>query len=405
MSVYMGIDWSEKKHDVTFLNEAGQIISQLTLSHSPEGLLKLEQTRQALGVCPAECLVGLETAHNLIIDWLWSRGYRQIYVIAPTVVKSSRGRYNQSGARTDRHDSRLNADLVRTDRPRLYPWRPDELLTRQIGAKVREINDLTKTIVARSNRLRAILVRYYPAALSVFSSLSSQIALEFVRTYPTPAAAADLSWSQFEAFALAQGYPHPKQLPDCYLRLQQAQLAATPETVLIYQAEVPWLAEELLRWVQHKTQALRQLRQLFGQHPDQAIFASLPGLGELLAPALLAKFGDDRQRFPSPASLQALAGTCPVTDQSGQRRLIKFRRGCDHEFRQICQQWARHSLETSLWAKAYWQQIRPHCQSDQHAYRCLANRWLAVAWKLWQTGQTYDQTYHLQQRMIRAKAR
>jgi hypothetical protein len=248
------------------------------------------------------------------------------------------------------------------------------------------------------------LLRYYPAALNVFSSLSGLVLLRFLLAYPTPATAAALSWGQFEAFALGAGYPHPKKLGDCYIRLQQLQLEASPETVLIYQNQVPMLAQELLGLVQHKTEALAQLSQWFSHHPDQAIFASLPGLGQLLGPALLAKFGDDRQRFPTPASVQALAGTCPVTDQSGQRRLIKFRHGCDHEFRQICQQWARASLKSSLWAKAYWYQVRPRCHSEQHAYRCLANRWLAVAWKLWQSRQPYDETYHLQQRRLRAKA-
>ncbi|MGQ0603963.1 MAG: transposase, partial [Anaerolineales bacterium] len=56
----------------------------------------------------------------------------------------------------------------------------------------------------------------------------------------------------------------------------------------------------------------RRLYELFEQHPDHTLFASLPGAGDFLAPALLAKFGDDRERFPAPASLQCLAGTCPV---------------------------------------------------------------------------------------------
>ena len=76
----------------------------------------------------------------------------------------------------------------------------------------------------------------------------------------------------------------------------------------------------------------------FSQHPDHEIFASLPGAGQLLAPSLLAKFCDDRERFPEPSSVQALAGTCPVTDASGKRRVVKFRRSCDSEFRHIAQQ-------------------------------------------------------------------
>lgn len=403
MTIYVGIDWSEQKHDVTFLNEAGVIISQLTMPHTPDGLLKLEKSRQHLGQPRDACLVALETAHNLIIDFLWDRGYEKVYVIPPSVIKGSRGRYGPSGARDDRRDSRLIADVLRTDQARLYPWRPDQLLTRRIRAKVSLINHLTRSSSRLSNRLRAILIRYYPAALDVFSTVRTQIALQFLQYFNTPQSAAALTWPEFKAFAMEQGYPQPRKLPGCFARLQQEQPEASRETVLVYQDEVPLLAKNLLMVVQGKAQALRELQELFKQHPDHKIFGSLPGAGKQLAPSLLGKFGDDRQRFPSPASVQALAGTCPVTDSSGKRKVIKFRRACDREFRQFVQQWARHSLSESVWANAYWQQVRPRCASDNHAYRCLGNRWLAVAWKLWQTGQEYDQDYHLQQRAKHTK--
>lgn len=405
MSVYIGIDWSENKHDVVFLNEAGVIMAQLTMSHTSDGLLELEETRQRLGVTRDECLVALETAHNLIIDFLWDRNYRQVYVIAPNVIKSCRGRYGQSQARTDQKDSRLIADVLRTDRARLYPWRPDSLLTRQMAAKVSLINHLTRSKVRLSNRLRSVLLRYYPAAVGVFSRLTTQIALHFLTTYNTPQAAAALTLTEFKAFARQHGYRRPQNLPACLARLQRPHPKADPQTVLVYQDEVPLLAHFLLKIIQARKQTMNELTTLFQQHPDQFIFSSLPGAGELLAPALLTKFGDDRQRFPTAAAVQALAGTCPVTDASGKRKVIKFRRGCDHKFRNIVQQWARHSLSVSVWANAYWQQLRPRCHSDNHAYRCLGNRWLAVAWKLWQSRQAYDETYHLQQRALRSKPR
>ncbi|MBV7334761.1 IS110 family transposase [Chloroflexi bacterium TSY] len=69
------------------------------------------------------------------------------------------------------------------------------------------------------------------------------------------------------------------------------------------------------------TQAtLQQLNSLFLQHEDHPIFASLPGAGELLAPSLLVKFGEDRRRFPHSSMVQTLAGTAPVTNQSGKVR-------------------------------------------------------------------------------------
>ena len=171
----------------------------------------------------------------------------------------------------------------------------------------------------------------------------------------------------------------------------------------IYKDEAVVLATMLLNVMRVKQTALRELKSIFREHPDHTIFDSLPGAGDFLAPALLAKFGDDRKRFPTPASVQALAGTCPVTDQSGKRRIIKFRRACDREFRAITQQWSIASLERSVWANAYWQRTRTRCQYSSLAYRRLANRWLAIAWKLWQTGQAYDEAYHLQQRALRSK--
>jgi hypothetical protein len=101
--------------------------------------------------------------------------------------------------------------------------------------------------------------------------------------------------------------------------------------------------------------------------------------------------------------VQALAGTCPVTQQSGKRKIVFFRRGCNREFRRIVQQFARASISQSGWALAYWHQVRPRCRSDSDAYRRLGNRWLAIIWKMWQDRKAYDETYHLQQRAQRRR--
>ncbi len=403
MTIYIGIDWSETKHDIAFVNQAGRSAAQITIPHTPKGLRQFDQARQQFGVAAGDCPVALETAHNLIIDFLWTRGYHQVYVVPPAVVKSCRGRYRQSGARTDQTDAHLLANLLRTDRNRLAPWHPDSLLTRQMRAQVSLYRYLTRSSVQQSNRLRAVLLHYYPAALAVFSGLNVQITLEFICAYPTPQAAAELSWQEFQAFAMAPHYSNRKRLPVCFARLQRSYPEPIPETVQVYQDEAVLLATLLLNSLRTKNATKRKLQTLFEQHPDQAIFASLPGAGSYLAPALLVKFGDDRQRFPTPESVQALAGTCPVTESSGKRKVIKFRRGCDREFRDIAPQWARCSLSESAWAVSYLDRVRARGAGENHAYRCLANRWLAIVWKLWQTHQPYDEDYHLQQCALHGK--
>jgi transposase len=159
MSVYIGIDWSATKPDVCVVNGAGTSVAALVLPHTADGLLKLESLRHQLGVAPQDCLVGIETAHTLVIDFLWARQYTQVYVIPANVVKSTRSRYRQSGARTDESDAFVVADLLRTDRARLHAWRPDSLLTQQLRNRVRLVSHLTHSAVRLSNRLYAVLMR------------------------------------------------------------------------------------------------------------------------------------------------------------------------------------------------------------------------------------------------------
>ena len=57
-------------------------------------------------------------------------------------------------------------------------------------AKVSLVIFLTHDMVRTENRLRAVLLRYYPAALEVFSSLDAQVTLAFIQEYSLPQAAA-----------------------------------------------------------------------------------------------------------------------------------------------------------------------------------------------------------------------
>jgi hypothetical protein len=81
-------------------------------------------------------------------------------------------------------------------------------------------------------------------------------------------------------------------LSAAYARLQAAYPAASVTTVAAYREEAVWLAHHLLATIQHKKAEIARLQELFLQHPDHELFASLPGTGDFLAPALLAKFGD-----------------------------------------------------------------------------------------------------------------
>ena len=403
MTVYIGIDWSEKKHGLCWMNEVGEVLERLKIDQTPSGFLELEKARKQIGIEVAECVIGIETHHNLLIDFLIERGYVHLYVLPPNAVKSAQGRYRQGGAKSDVADARLIADMLRTDRGKYHAWVPDQPLTRRMRAMMSLIDYLYKEMWQLGNRLRATLLRYYPTALEIFSTLDSPISLAWIMQYPTPAAAQAVSYEDFQTFLRAHHHPQPKKWPTCYARLQAGQVQASAEIVQVYAQEAVLLSQLMTQTVQARREMLSELGKVYRQHPDCAIYQSLPGAGDYLEPGLLAMLGDDRGRFPTAETLQALAGTCPVTKQSGKARIVTFRRACDHEFRQIVQQWAKLSIDQSPWAASYYHAVRPHCSSENEAYRKLANRWLEVLWRLWQDRQPYDEKRHLSAHARRAQ--
>jgi transposase len=405
MKVYIGIDWSEKKHDICFMHENGEVLRNLQILHTMDGFVALDKACQELGVSVGECVVGLETAHNQLVDYLWDQNYQQIYVLPPKVVKSAQGRYRQSGARDDPWDARLIADILRTDQKRYSIWVPDSELTRQIRSAVRMVGHLNKELVRNTNRLRAVLLRYYPAALGLFARLDTPLTLAFLQAFPTPQAAIALSYADFALFMRQHHHTQPKKWMRSYNYLQAPHPQSQTDVTTVYSPQTLTLAKILAVLVESKSFWLKELTRLYENHPDQPIYASLPAAGVYLEPALLAKLGDDRQRFPTPKVLQAVAGTCPVTQRSGKRQVVYFRWACDHEFRNIVHQWAKLSIEVSPWAEAYYRTVLPNCRTRNDAIRRLANRWLEILWRLWQDRKPYDQAYHLKQHLVRCKPR
>src|SRR5215207_7666532 len=46
MQVYIGIDWSENKHDVCFMHETGAVLLMLQIQHTMAGFRELDQAGQ-----------------------------------------------------------------------------------------------------------------------------------------------------------------------------------------------------------------------------------------------------------------------------------------------------------------------------------------------------------------------
>ena len=137
-----------------------------------------------------------------------------------------------------------------------------------------------------------------------------------------------------------------------------------------------------------------EIEKLFAQHPDSDLFGSLPGIGEKLGPRLLGEIGSDRSLFSTTQSLQCVAGTAPVSYQSGQIHKVYLRRHCNKQLRYAVHLWANLSRQSCPWAETYYRALRDRGKSHACALRALGQRWLKILWKMWQSHSPYDPDLH-----------
>jgi transposase len=155
------------------------------------------------------------------------------------------------------------------------------------------------------------------------------------------------------------------------------------------------LCDQLLLVTKQIDEYQEQIDELFSRHPDSGIFRSLPASGVKLAPRIATFFGDERARFDSAEAVQCYAGVAPVTEASGNRRFVHHRIACNQEFKTTMHLYAKLSRDKCAWARAYYDQKIAQGKTHACALRCLANRWLKIIWRMWQTRQPYDEAKHM----------
>jgi transposase len=406
---FVGIDWADRYHEVVILNELGHQVDALRVAHSAAGLAALTTYlhsgsghREVDGMTappvdlPADqpdqeqgqqvvCLV--ETDHGLLITALLEAGLT-FCPVHPTTLKRLRP---PSGVKTDRLDARLLARVGRNDWPNLRVVRPDAPLVQELKTLTRDLEGLLHAQTRLVNQLTACLKAYFPAALECFDGLTRQVSLAFLQAFPTPEVAAQASLAQLTAVLTRVHYPHPQHKAAQLQRLFQAPRLHAATGVAHAKARLMEALRAQLALLREQIAAFDQaIQQLFLQHADAPLFASLPGAGRRLAPRLLAEWGEDRSRFTSAASVQALAGTAPVLYQSGTFRGVRRRRACVNAFRQTLYQLARESVLCEPWARTYYRRKRAEGKTQAMALRALANHWVRILYAVWQKHERYD---------------
>jgi len=399
---FCGIDWANDHHDALSIDEQGQPLGSIRVAHSPEGLSQLDAYLERIagpsGKEQVACIV--ETTHGLLIAHLLEQGWA-VYPVNPRTVERRRA---PSGAKTDLIDAYLLAKTGRADFADLRRLNPDSEQIQELKTLTRDQDSLIQMQTRLVNQLTACLKAYYPVALEIFGKLQQPSTLTFLRAYPTLQAARSASVEEVEATLKQAKYPGARlKAQEIATHLQQPCLSASEVVTRTKSRLMLALIDQLEPLLKQIAAYDKEIERLFLRHADSELFQALPRAGQRLAPRLLAELGDDRSRYESASSLQALAGTSPVLFQSGTYQKAHRRLGCIKPWRNAMSQFAWQSIHSEAWARAYYQRKRAEGKSHTVAVRALANVWARILYAVWKTKEPYQTTIFEQARQAHAQ--
>jgi hypothetical protein len=392
--LFVGDDWAEEHHDIELVDEAGRRLAKTRL---PEGIAGIGRLHELLAAHVAEdaepdqVVVGIETDRGVWVRALVASGYR-VDAINPLQVARYRERHSTSGAKSDAGDARVLAELVRLDRAAHRPIAGDSDLAEAIKLVARAHQRLIWDRHRQLLRLREGLGEFFPAALDAFDDLAAPDALELLQIAPDPASAARLSRARIRgALGRARRRNPDQRAALVQTALRAEQLGQPPVVTGAYAAIVRSLTAVIAALNTQISVMEAQVVAHFGRHPDAECYRSQPGLGLVLAARVLGEFGDDPGRYAGARCRKNYAGTSPITQASGKRRVVLARYARNRRLADALHQQAFCALTASPGARAYYDSLRARGIGHHAALRQLGNRLVGILHGCLKTGTTYHE--------------
>ena len=392
---YIGVDWGDRLHQVYVGDDEGKKVREVKVQESPEGLAEIGRWLDENRAEGIELWAAIEKPAGRIVDFLLDHGV-EVYPVNPKAVDRVRDRYRMSDSKSDAFDAYVLAEFVRTDQAHLRVLRPNSEKAQELKMLSRDQRRVGRHKSRLLNQLTTTLKEYYARPLEVFDDIETEVTLDFLTRYPTPAHLRALKRKEFNRFATKQHHLSKQRCEELWEKLKKPQLAV-PEHVVRAKAQ---LVEVLIEQLRAAIKAVKiynhKVESFFASSPSAQFAKTLPGgkSGTLVA-AIWAELGDAQGRWESSRHLQAEAGAVPVTKASGKSRVVHFRFACNKHLRHTMYWFSFVSLNHSEWARLYYRGQRDNGHSHHQALRALGAKWLKIIFVMWRDHKPYDENYHL----------
>ncbi|MGI9008470.1 MAG: IS110 family transposase [Streptosporangiaceae bacterium] len=394
MRLFVGDDWAEDHHDVELMDATGRVLVRTRLPEGVAGIARLhELTGQQLGedAEAAEVVIGIETDRGPWAAALVAAGYA-VYAVNPLQASRYRERHGVSGAKSDRGDAHMLADMVRTDSHQLRGVAGDSPDAGAVKVVARTHKTLIWERTRQVQRLRYQLREYFPAALAAFADLDAPDALDLLARAPDPDRARRLTRAQVSAALKRARRRNITGKTDSVLAaLRSPQLGQPPAVTAAYAVTVRSLIAVITTLNEQVKVLQGQVEADFGRHPDAEIYRSQPGMGSILGARVLGEFGDDPHRYASGKARKNYAATSPITRASGKKKTVTARFIHNDRLIDALMAQAFTALNASPGARAFYDAQRAAGAEHNAALRKLANRLVGILHGCLKTRTLYDE--------------
>lgn len=394
-AAFIGIDWSDRKHDVCLVAAGSGRREQSVIAHRPAVIREWAEKLRArfpdgsIAVC-------LELAQGPIVSALLEYDFFVLFPVQPATLARYRNAFKTSRAKDDPTDAEFALELLLQHRDKLSVLEPESVSMRSLRRLVETRRTLVEDRVRVTNRLTAALKAYFPQVLEWFRDKEAVVFADFLERWPTLEHAQRARSETIADFFRAHNVRY-KAVIERRLAAIRSEEPLTRDAATI--GPMRLLVETLLKQLRVACSAIErfdeEIARLSPQLPDYELFEALPGAGPALAPRLLVAFGERRERFPTAAALQKYAGIAPVTERSGNKSWVHWRRACPKFVRQSIIEWVAQTVPRSFWAKAFYDSCRARGMRHQATLRALAFKWIRILHRCWVDRKPYDEARYL----------
>ena len=318
--ISIGIDVSKRKSTVAIINVMGEILqTPFDIEHSQIGLQKLWDLIKDYPKDQVKFIMEATGIYHLgLLNELQKQGYF-VHVANPLLIK----KYFDAEIRKGKTDRK---DALKLSRYGTEKWwlSKEHSKTDQIYLDLqflsREYNSFLATKVKLKVQLSNLIERTFPGLEKILKGHYFELLLDFYELYPCASLVREMSEKKFSTkfikMATKKGHRKGAQIAQSIYRLAHECVTFEPNDKVAALSVKHCVT--LLRSTEEATTAIiTQMNELAKKLPEYEVVKKMKGVGDKIAPRLIAEIGDVR-RFKNAKSLIAYAGINAPPYQSGQ---------------------------------------------------------------------------------------